>query len=82
MQSQELEGRHAQIIEKLPEVTVAAPVVADPSRAITLPGTVEALQETAIYGRADGFIKARFADIGDRVKGRSGTGRYRNSGSR
>ncbi len=25
------------------------------------------MQETAIYARADGFIKARFADIGDRV---------------
>src|ERR1700679_3803832 len=49
IQSQELDQGHTKIVEKLPEVTIAHPVSATPSRSISLPGTVEAIQETAIY---------------------------------
>jgi RND family efflux transporter MFP subunit len=34
----------------------------------TLPGTIQAMDETAIYARADGYLKRRLADIGDHVR--------------
>jgi len=55
-------------LPKLPVVSVTTPLAAPSIRTITLPGSVEAVQETGIYARADGYIKERFADIGDRVK--------------
>ncbi|MBU6450464.1 MAG: efflux RND transporter periplasmic adaptor subunit [Cyanobacteria bacterium REEB67] len=67
LQSQELEQGHSQLENQLPAVTVAPPKASPASRQLTLPGTVEALQETPVYARADGYIKSRFADIGDRV---------------
>ncbi len=33
----------------------------------TLPGNIQAMDETPIYARADGYIRRRIADIGDRV---------------
>jgi len=35
---------------------------------IVLPGSISALVETGIYARASGYVKKRYADIGDRVK--------------
>ncbi len=35
---------------------------------LTLPGSVSAISETSIYARAEGYVLARHADIGDRVK--------------
>jgi RND family efflux transporter MFP subunit len=49
-------------------VHVVAAVRAPASAAATLPGTIQPMDETAIYARADGFIKRRLADIGDRVR--------------
>jgi RND family efflux transporter MFP subunit len=67
LQSQELDHGHAALESALPSVTVVAPKGSPAFRSIVLPGTVEALQETPIYARTDGYIKTRFADIGDRV---------------
>lgn len=67
VQSQELEHGHSQVMARLPVVSTAAPQAAPTQRTLTLPGSVEALQETGIYARADGYIKERFVDIGDRV---------------
>jgi multidrug efflux system membrane fusion protein len=39
-----------------------------PSQVLTLPGNVQAIQQTAITARASGYIKRWYADIGDRVK--------------
>lgn len=41
-----------------------APVEAD----LTLPGNVQALTETSLFARADGYVVRRLADIGDRVR--------------
>ena len=68
LQAQELEQGHVQIEEKLPTVSVSHLTATPATRQISLPGTVEALQETAIYARTDGYIKQRRVDIGDRVK--------------
>jgi RND family efflux transporter MFP subunit len=35
---------------------------------LTLPGTLQAVTEAPILARADGYLKARFVDLGDRVK--------------
>lgn len=35
---------------------------------LRLPGTLQAMTEAPILARADGYIRQRFADIGDRVK--------------
>jgi RND family efflux transporter MFP subunit len=35
---------------------------------VTLPGAIQAVNEISIYARADGFLKRRLADIGDRVR--------------
>src|SRR5262249_18507983 len=53
--------------QQLPRVTTAhvqrAPSVVD----VPLPGTTEPWLTTGIYARIDGYLKARYVDIGDRV---------------
>ncbi len=53
--------------ERLPLVATVRPHRAPGALDVTLPGTVEAIQEAAIYARTDGYLKARYVDIGDRV---------------
>lgn len=52
----------------LPVVTVATVVPADPTSQLLLPGNIQALTEAPVLARADGYIKKRYADIGDRVQ--------------
>jgi membrane fusion protein (multidrug efflux system) len=52
----------------LPRVDVIAPKIGSSDRALNLPGSVQALQETLIYSRADGFVRRWLVDIGDVVK--------------
>jgi RND family efflux transporter MFP subunit len=52
----------------IPQVTVARASLAPPTRELVLPGTVAAILETPIYARAEGYLKAVRADIGDVVK--------------
>jgi RND family efflux transporter MFP subunit len=40
-----------------------APAVAD----VELPGTIQAILETGIFARTDGYLRARYVDIGDKV---------------
>ncbi len=54
--------------DTLPRV-VSAKVKRAPSDVeVVLPGTISALTEASIYARAAGYVKKRYADIGDRVK--------------
>jgi RND family efflux transporter MFP subunit len=53
--------------EKL-TVTVTRVKMSAPTREIVLPGNVSSIGETAIYARAEGYIKTRRVDIGDVVK--------------
>jgi RND family efflux transporter MFP subunit len=54
--------------DSLPKVTTAhvqrAPTVVD----VPLPGTTQPWLTTGIYARIDGYLKARYVDIGDHVK--------------
>jgi RND family efflux transporter MFP subunit len=68
IESQKLEAGHDMIVQSVQHVSVIHPSKAEPSHLISLPGSIEALQSAPIYGRADGYVKQRFADIGDRVK--------------
>ncbi|MGH9663737.1 MAG: efflux RND transporter periplasmic adaptor subunit, partial [Bryobacteraceae bacterium] len=52
----------------LPVVSVASVVPAPPTSRLLLPGNIQAVTEAPVLARADGYIKKRYADIGDRVK--------------
>ena len=67
--------RERQLRANVHEVENAAPLVAVtfPQRApavtdLVLPGSIQAVQETAIYSRVDGYLKRRLVNIGDRVQ--------------
>ena len=48
-------------------VEVIVPTVGSSDRALVLPGSVQALQETVVYARADGYVRKWHVDIGDQV---------------
>jgi multidrug efflux pump subunit AcrA (membrane-fusion protein) len=49
-------------------VTVVKPTLAPRTADLTLPGSIQAIQEASIYSRVDGYLKRRLVDIGDRVQ--------------
>lgn len=51
-----------------PTVNVVKVGRATPTSEIILPGALAAVTESSVYARAEGYIKTRNADIGDRVK--------------
>lgn len=51
-----------------PRVDVVAPKLGSSDRALTLPGSVQPLQETVVYARANGYVRKWYVDIGDAVK--------------
>ena len=53
---------------RLLPVSVAAPSPAPATTNLDLPGNIQAFQETPIYARVDGYLRQRYADIGDRVE--------------
>src|SRR5438045_1391371 len=52
----------------LPRIDVVMPKIGASDRALELPGTVQPLQETVLFARASGYVRAWRADIGDKVK--------------
>ena len=52
---------------RLPLVSTASPYRAPETVEIPLPGSVEAILETGIWARTEGYLKARYVDIGDHV---------------
>jgi RND family efflux transporter MFP subunit len=48
-------------------VQVVKPALKSSDRAFALPGSVQALEETVLYPRANGYVRSWKADIGDRV---------------
>jgi RND family efflux transporter MFP subunit len=51
-----------------PLVAVGFPVRAPRATELVLPGSIQAVQETAIYARVDGYLKRRLVNIGDQVQ--------------
>jgi RND family efflux transporter MFP subunit len=54
--------------QALPRVRVVQLMRASRASEMELPGNIQAVTEAPILARADGYIKSRMADIGDRVK--------------
>src|SRR5438128_3942029 len=52
---------------RAPMVSTVSPRRAPEVLAVPLPGSMEAILETGIWARTDGYLNARFVDIGDRV---------------
>jgi membrane fusion protein (multidrug efflux system) len=52
----------------VPRVEVTTPKVGASDKALQLPATVQPLQATMLLARANGYVRAWHADIGDRVK--------------
>jgi RND family efflux transporter MFP subunit len=53
--------------ERIPSVNVAEVRRAAAKGELSLPGTLQALNEASIYARVDGYIKTRYVDIGQKV---------------
>jgi len=51
-----------------PLVTVARPTRAPQTADLSFPGSIQAVQETALFSRVDGYLKRRLVNIGDRVQ--------------
>lgn len=51
-----------------PAFRAQAAQVADSAVEIVLPASIEPVQDIPLYARADGYLKERLVDIGDRVK--------------
>jgi RND family efflux transporter MFP subunit len=51
----------------LRHVEIVTPKVLSSDRALALPGSTQALQETIVYSRADGYVRKWYVDIGDKV---------------
>ena len=49
-------------------VEIVKPSVLSSDKALALPGVVKPLEETKIYPRVAGYVRARLVDIGDQVK--------------
>ena len=49
-------------------VDVVTPKASSSDRALSLPGSVQPLEETVVYARASGYVRKWYADIGDKVK--------------
>jgi len=62
-----LESAQAQLASG-PRVEVVTPKLGSSDRALTLPGSVQPLQETVVYARANGYVRKWLVDIGDRVQ--------------
>jgi len=67
--------RQAQLAETVSVAHISAPAVSVVSPRLTavatdvvLPGNIQAIEETPIYARANGYLRRRLVDIGDRVR--------------
>lgn len=54
--------------KQLPSYAVTTVLPGKKVAELTLPANIQAIQEFSIYARADGYLKQRLVDIGDRVK--------------
>jgi RND family efflux transporter MFP subunit len=56
------------VAAKAVRVEVIKPAVVESDRAMSLPGTVRALEQTKLYPRVTGYVRKWLVDIGDKVK--------------
>jgi RND family efflux transporter MFP subunit len=63
-----LSARQHEVDEGRVSVTVVRPERAPAAMEFVLPGNIQAIEETALYARVNGYLHARFVDIGARVR--------------
>ena len=63
-----LAARQHEVEEGLVSVTVVRPERAPAATEFVLPGNIQAIEETALYARVNGYLHERFVDIGTRVR--------------
>lgn len=66
-QAQTLERSTQAAAAALPRVRVVAPRPMPATDVVLLPGDLRALEESAVFPRADGYLRKRYVDLGDRV---------------
>ena len=66
-QRQVLAAETSQVLAHRPIVPAAVVSLAPRETVVTLPGTMQPITEAPVLARADGYIKRRNVDIGDRV---------------
>jgi len=54
--------------DRVPMVSTVSPRRAPEVLEVPLPGSMEAILETGIWARTDGYLEARYVDIGDHVR--------------
>jgi len=52
----------------VPRIATTIATRAAPSRTVTLPGSLQPVQETTVYARTNGYVRRYLVDIGDSVK--------------
>jgi RND family efflux transporter MFP subunit len=65
---QELGEESEGLQHAVPRVTVTQATILTSDRALELPAVIQALEETTLYPRADGYVRRWLVDIGDHVK--------------
>jgi RND family efflux transporter MFP subunit len=68
MQTQELNQTQQKFEQKVTSVSTVHPMPAPGERPLNLPGSIEAIVETPVYARTDGYVSDRLVDIGDKVQ--------------
>ncbi len=63
-----LSARQHEVAAGRVSVTVVRPERAPAATAFVLPGNIQAIEETALYARVNGYLHERFVDIGTRVR--------------
>src|SRR5712691_6877392 len=62
-----LSARQHEVEDGRVSVTVVRPERAPAATAFVLPGNIQAIEETALYARVNGYLHERFVDIGARI---------------
>src|SRR3989442_9241680 len=63
-----LSARQHEVEDGRVAVTVVRPERAPAATEFVLPGNIQAIEETALYARVNGYLHERFVDIGARVR--------------
>jgi RND family efflux transporter MFP subunit len=64
----ELDVEARAVSANVPRVDILTPKIASSDQALSLPGSIQALEETTIYPRVTGYVRKWDHDIGDKVK--------------
>jgi RND family efflux transporter MFP subunit len=67
-QTKSLADHTSKEMAQAPYVSVTTAQAGPPIEEVVLPGATQAIQDTPIYARVDGYLRARYVNIGDKVR--------------